>query len=202
MQVEWQRIVAWVGSHAPASLDSLEPPAGRADLAEAETRLFMRLPTVLRSFYGLQNGTTAFAAFPALAADQSAFGPLPLDEIEFLDVEDEDDNKPRPNRRRSRDAGEAGEDFDVDPGVRPEFWNPNWIPFAAAADRGDYLMLDFAPARGGRIGQVIEWRHDTNERRVVAPSLEAFLKEIAEGLEAGRYVRDGAAGVRRAEETR
>jgi cell wall assembly regulator SMI1 len=60
-------------------------------------------------------------------------------------------------------------------------------------------MLDMAPARGGRVGQVIEWRHDTNERRLVAPSLEALLKQTAEGLEAGRFVYDGEAGVRRAE---
>jgi cell wall assembly regulator SMI1 len=186
MQSDWQRILTWVEANAPDLLDFLEAPAARAELTETETRLSMRLPTALRNFYGLQNGTTAFGVFPALEEEQSAFGPLPLDEIEFLEL-DEDD------------GGNADEGFDVDAGVRAEFWNRDWIPFAAAADRGDYLMLDMAPAPGGRIGQVIEWRHDTNERRLVAPSLEALLKQTAEGLEAGRLVYDGEAGVRRAE---
>jgi cell wall assembly regulator SMI1 len=185
MKDDWQRIVRWVEANAPDLLDFLEPPADRAHMAETETRLSMRLPTALHTFYGLQNGTAAFGVFPALEEEQSAFGPLSLDEIEFLELDD--------------DGRDAEEGFDVDAGVRPEFWNPDWIPFAAAADRGDYLMLDMAPAPGGRIGQVIEWRHDTNERRLVAPSLETLLRQTAEGLEAGRFVYDGEAGVRRAE---
>ena len=91
------------------------------------------------AFYALHNGTTGFRIFPALDADQSAFGPLSIDEVEFFEVEDEDDSR----------SADPAEDFEVDSGVRPEFWNPNWIPFAAPQDRGDYLMLDFAPARGG-----------------------------------------------------
>ena len=186
MHAAWQRIVAWVEAQAPDLLDFLEPPADRAELAEAERRLSMRLPVVLRTFYGLQNGTTGFAVFPALDADQSAFGPLPLDEMEFLEADEDDDTT------------EA--DFDVDPGVRPEFWHPNWVPFAAATDRGDYLMLHLASARGGRIGQVIEWRGETNERRLVAPSLDAMLERIADGMEAGLYVRSRELGFRRVDD--
>lgn len=204
MQSDWRRILAWVDANAPDLLDALEPPADRADLADAERRLSLRLPTALRTFYALQNGTTAFAVFPALDRDESAFGPLALDEIEFYEVEDEDAGKRAKRiRRRSRRGGRAADDdaaddseFDVDPGVRPEFWNRSWIPFAAPADRGDFLMLDFAPARGGRAGQVIEWRHDSNERRLVAPSLDALLKQIADGLEAGRCEWDERLGVR------
>ena len=184
MQEQWHRILAWLEANAPDLLDALEPPAERAELAEAEARLSMRFPTALRAFYALQNGTIAFGVFPALDDDQSAFGPLPLEEVEFIEL-DED----------SEEMTQAA--FEVDAGVRPEFWNANWIPFAAAADRGDFLMLDLAPARGGRIGQVIEWRHDTNERRLVAASLEALLKQVADGLVNGTYVRSRELGVRR-----
>jgi cell wall assembly regulator SMI1 len=183
MLADWSRIVAWVEANAPELLDALEPPAERAELVAAEARLSMRLPTVLRAFYGLQNGTSAFGVFPALEPDQTPFGPLAIDEVELLEADAEDD------------AGEAEEDFEVDAGVRPEFWNPGWIPFATN-DAGDYLLLDMSPARGGRVGQIIEWRHDTNERRIAAPSLEALLKQIADGLESGRYTYDGDRGVR------
>ena len=184
MQQHWSRILTWVEANAPDLLDHLEPGAERADLAAAEARLMMRLPTALRTFYGFHNGTIDFAVLPALEPDQSAFGPLSLDEIEFIELEE--------------DSDETEDDFDADPGVRPEFWNPMWIPFAAAGDRGDYLMLDMAPARGGRAGQVIEWRHDTNERRLVAPSLEALLKQVADGMKVGKYAYDADAGLRRA----
>ena len=184
MESHWRRILAWVEANAPDLLDFLEPPAERADLAETERRLSMRLPTALHAFYALQNGTPAFAVFPALEPDQAAFGPLPLDEIEFLEVDDED-------------SDETDEDFEVDPAIRPEFWNPLWIPFAAANDRGDHLMLDLSPTRAGRPGQVIEWRHDTNERRLVASSLEAMLKGIAEAMESGQVLYDIAGGLRR-----
>ena len=188
MDDSWQRILAWVEEQAPDLLDFLAPPADRAELTEAETRLAMRFPTVLRAFYALQNGTTAFAVLPALDADQSAFGPLPLEEIQFIEIDEDDDDAP------------AEEDFEVDAGVRREFWNPGWLPFAAAGDRGDYLMLDLAPARGGRFGQVIEWRHDTNERRLAAPSLEALLRDVADGMEAGRYVYSRELGFRRVDD--
>src|SRR5438270_2154706 len=83
MQDDWQRILAWVRTHALDIMDELNPPADRAELAEAERRLSMRLPTVFRAFYALHNGTTGFRIFPALDADQSAFGPLSIDEVEF-----------------------------------------------------------------------------------------------------------------------
>ena len=187
MHESWSRILAWVEANAPELLDHLNDGADRAELAEAETRLSMRLPTALRTFYALQNGTSGFAVFPALEDDQSAFGPLTLDEIEFLELDEDSD-------------ATSEDDFDADPGIRAEFWNDLWIPFAAPGDRGDYLILDLAPARGGRAGQVIEWRHDTNERRFVAASLEALLGQLANGLEAGRYVYDDERGVTQAGE--
>ena len=139
MQESWSRILAWVEANAPALLDHLNEGADRGELGEAEARLSVRLPTALRTFYTLQNGTSGFAVFPALEDDQSAFGPLALDEIEFLEVDE--------------DASATTEDdFDADVGIRAEFWNDLWIPFAAPGDRGDYLILDLAPARGGRAG--------------------------------------------------
>jgi len=177
VQKDWARILAWVERNAPDLLHHLNEGADRAELAETETRLMMRLPTALRTFYTLQNGTVGFAIFPALDDDQSAFGPLSLDEIEFVELVEDSDEM-------------SEEDFDVDSGIRREFWNDLWIPFAAASDRGDYLMLDLAPARGGRAGQVIEWRHDTNERRLFALSLDALLEQTADNMEAGRYVYD------------
>jgi cell wall assembly regulator SMI1 len=185
MQSDWTRITTWIEHNAPDLLEHLEPAADRSELAETETRLSMRLPTLLRTFYTLQNGTTAFAIFPAIEPHQPAFGALPLDEIEFIEPDE--------------DSDESEADFAADPGVRPEFWNPHWIPFAAN-DAGDYLMLDFAPARDGRPGQVLEWRHDTNERRVTAVSLEALLKQVADGLEAGKYAYDEELGVVRGAE--
>src|SRR5688572_7111294 len=93
VEQEWQRIVAWVEANAPDLMDELEPGVDRAELAEAERRLSMRLPAVVRAFFQLQNGTTGFRVFPALDGDQSAFAPLAIDEVEFYEVDDEEEDE-------------------------------------------------------------------------------------------------------------
>jgi ankyrin repeat protein len=70
-----------------------------------------------------------------------------------------------------------------DAGVRADWWNEKWIPFAGDGG-GDFLCLDQAPDKGGIAGQVVLFRHDDPRRRRVAPSLTALLADVAEQWEA------------------
>lgn len=45
-------------------------------------------------------------------------------------------------------------------------------------DCGDYVCLDFAPARGGKKGQVIEWWARGGARRVLADSFTEWLESL------------------------
>lgn len=50
------------------------------------------------------------------------------------------------------------------------WWEPTWVPFVAAGN-GDFLCID------SKSDAIIEWRHDSSERKLLAPSLAAFLAE-------------------------
>ncbi|HEY5721939.1 MAG TPA: SMI1/KNR4 family protein [Allosphingosinicella sp.] len=58
--------------------------------------------------------------------------------------------------------------------VHREYWRPGWFPFAVDGG-GNAYAVDLSPAPGGQYGQVILIGSDEDERRVLAPSLGAFL---------------------------
>lgn len=69
----------------------------------------------------------------------------------------------------------AGEVSEIETGMQgKQFWEPWWIPFTASGS-GDYFCADVNPGSGGQVGQVIDWSHDFDARRVAAPSIAAFL---------------------------
>ncbi len=69
-----------------------------------------------------------------------------------------------------------------DPGVRSAWWHSRWIPFTMDCV-GDYDCFDYAPATGGRFGQVIEYWHDMEKRPVRASDFKECLSALAESLE-------------------
>ncbi|MFC0406899.1 SMI1/KNR4 family protein [Roseomonas elaeocarpi] len=66
---------------------------------------------------------------------------------------------------------------DGDPVYR-EYWRPGWLPFSEDGG-GNAYAVDLSPAPGGAYGQVIVIGPDEDLRRVLAPSLTAFLAEAA-----------------------
>jgi cell wall assembly regulator SMI1 len=75
--------------------------------------------------------------------------------------------------------------------VRPLWTSPNWIPIVLIGGETRHFCLDLDPAPGGAVGQVIEATPKWEERRVVAPSIDAFLELIAAALRDGRFEREG-----------
>src|SRR5207237_6737894 len=67
-------------------------------------------------------------------------------------------------------------------GVRSDWWHPGWVPFAGNGS-GNFLCIDLAPTDKGRVGQVVEMRHDSRWRRRLAVSFADFLRELAERWE-------------------
>jgi cell wall assembly regulator SMI1 len=62
-----------------------------------------------------------------------------------------------------------------------EWWNPDWFPVLSNGS-GDYLVLDLSKPEP----PLIEYRHDAEERRVIAPSLSSWIEELHEDLCVGR----------------
>jgi len=69
----------------------------------------------------------------------------------------------------------AGDTSEIETGMQGKrYWEPWWIPFTANGG-GDHFCADVNPGAGGKVGQVIDWCHDFDGRRVTAPSIAAFL---------------------------
>jgi len=61
-----------------------------------------------------------------------------------------------------------------DDGIKDDWYNLKWIPFTSNG-AGDHLCLDFDPAEGGTVGQVIRVWHDDDQRTLVARSFREWL---------------------------
>ncbi|WP_188825493.1 SMI1/KNR4 family protein [Brucella endophytica] len=77
--------------------------------------------------------------------------------------------------------------IDADPGIRPTWWWPGWIPFMENGG-GDYLCIDMDPAPGGTLGQVVAYYHDETFRIRRAGNIGHLFARIADGLESGTYI--------------
>jgi cell wall assembly regulator SMI1/ankyrin repeat protein len=78
------------------------------------------------------------------------------------------------------DAGEfKSRKAEPDDGVRPEWFNPNWIPITSNG-AGDSHCIDCSPGPSGTVGQIIMVCHEHPDRLVVAPSLADWLDMLSE----------------------
>ncbi|WP_412460371.1 SMI1/KNR4 family protein [Pseudomonas sp. SC11] len=70
----------------------------------------------------------------------------------------------------------------IGPGIHPHVPICDYLCFAECANNGgtSALFLDFNPAPGGTVGQVVRFIHDPDEYRVIAPSFEAYLELLIE----------------------
>jgi cell wall assembly regulator SMI1 len=85
------------------------------------------------------------------------------------------------------DAGEfEGQTVEADEGIKLDWWNHRWFLFTHNG-AGEHLCLDFDPAPGGQLGQVIGFWHADTDCQVVTVSFESWLASIAD-LEHGVLV--------------
>ena len=169
----WGRVTAWLKQNAPKWTAAFKKPATEQQIVKAEKQLDGTLPTDLKDTYLLYNGTDDL--FPT--DGDGTFFFLPLSELtaDWL---------------MQCDLLETGE-FDgkkvkADKGVKAEWWNENWVPFAGNG-AGDFFCADLDPAKGGTAEQVIFVSHEGAKRRLLAPSIREWLSSYADSLEAGDY---------------
>jgi cell wall assembly regulator SMI1 len=92
--------------------------------------------------------------------------------------------------------GAGGRVFAPGPaGVKDGFWRERWFPIAATPlgdPSSSTLFVDYDPAPGGTVGQVVlervreDLRPEQAERHLVAPSLLAYFDALADDVRAGR----------------
>ncbi|OOV98079.1 SMI1/KNR4 family protein [Pseudomonas sp. MF4836] len=167
-------IAHWVAQHAPDLPPMFRPGASEAEMAEAECQLGLPLPPMLRALYAIADGQTEGAA---TLLDAFAWMPLSevVDRAAFL-------NEFFPGGINEEDPDH--EPMQVDAGIRPTWWWPQWLPIMANGG-GDYLCVDLDPAPGGQPGQVLAYFHDETYRSLVAPGVEGLIEHVARGLANG-----------------
>jgi cell wall assembly regulator SMI1 len=62
-----------------------------------------------------------------------------------------------------------------------QWWGTKWIPIAWR--RNDNYCLDLYPSLNGRLGQIIEFSHEFENRELIGDSFIGYFKEMVENLE-------------------
>lgn len=158
---------------SPESL--LNPPAAEAQIAAVEREIGFAFPQDLRDLYLLADGQHLpdTAEVPLLFGQ---YGFVPLEEAleEYRTWKSvHDDEKDSFSETYNWTTARAG-----DP-VHPDYWRPGWFPITLDWG-GNAYAVDLSPAPGGTYGQVILIGRDEDERRVLAPSLSAFFRKVAQ----------------------
>ena len=172
----WKGIKAALKEQDRLENVSLNKPATAAALSKAATKWGVTLPEEFVESYRLHNGQASevedLIPSPTGGEFDGTFQLLPLDEIDSEWA----------MWKELVDGGEfTGTTSDPDKGIRDDWWNTGWIPFAANGG-GDSICLDLNPAKEGRMGQVITMNHETSERRLLANSFAEWLAEFAETI--------------------
>jgi cell wall assembly regulator SMI1 len=155
-----ERVDRWLAVNRPDYYASLRPGATDASLDAFEARFSLRLPGPFRAFYRWRDGQKPDCS----ASFQNHRMFSSLDQVaETKDMLD----------------GMIGSDFED-----PRWWQRGWVPFLANGG-GDYLCLDVTAVGGGEPGQLIAFWHDWEDRSVKFPSFEAWLRQLADSMEAG-----------------
>ena len=177
----WNAIKAWYAEHLPEVLGSLNPGISERTLSEFEDELEQevgqRLPQSLRDVYLQNNGqdkTTVCGIF---------FG------LEFLSLENLIDNwnvwKDIASDSFYDDLGENSTSYPPET-LQTVYAHTGWIPFAYDGG-GNHIGIDLSPGPAGQIGQVINFGSDEDNKFVMAPSFETFLRWQLTQLQSGNF---------------
>ncbi len=192
-----ETIKQWFSDNAPKVLDELVAPATESeiDLVESETEI--KLPEEFKDFLRTHNGA-------------NGFNPLFGDGHEFLTCEQIIEQY-RFDQELGIISGNdlqqylewkemATENYiDISGPVKPHESCSNWLPISN--QNGDVLRyLDFDPAEGGTLGQVIEVDPECRRWEVLAPSFEAFLSTFHDELVNGYFEVNEEGGIDKKEE--
>ena len=164
-------ILAWLRENQPEEVELWNGPASADAIRAAELALGRALPEDYKAFLAIHDGqsndTAAFVEGPSL-----------------MRVEDLAEQHQR--LIHLIEDGDPDMDKDeVDPEVQPLWFSPEWIPIARSARGRDFLCLDFAPTKKGRVGQVILMVIDFDERTLVANSFTELLARFVQDAEEG-----------------
>lgn len=171
--------LAWLSALGVDQSDLVRPPATEAEIAELERVVGKPLPEDLKALYRISNGQQKSFGHPKPKGRHVV--PL-FGQYDFLSTQDAIRAYNSWNVIYTQDADDFDENYNgpitvrgKDPVYR-EYWRPGWLPISVDGGGNSYAV-DLSPAPGGTVGQIILLGPDEDQRRVLAPSLLAWLKQ-------------------------
>ena len=164
-------------------LDDYEETLGATEeeISAFEEKFGITLPEDVKELYRYKNGSKFFALFPCIIDERDmAFNLMSIQAMEkskgyfqnkdalLTDFPDYFTNEDIERMKDER--------------IKPYLFNKKWFPFAEYCD-SCYLMLDFAPSKEGKEGQIICYIHDPDEVIYAAESLTELVENIMEEIE-------------------
>ena len=155
--------------------------ATEEEISDFEEKFGISLPEDVKELYRYKNGSKFFSILPCVIDKRDiAFNLMSLQAMEkskgyfqnkdalltdFPDYFTKEDIEGMKDER-----------------IKPYLFNKKWFPFAEYCD-SCYLMLDFAPGKEGKEGQIICYIHDPDEVIYAAESLTELVDGIMEEIE-------------------
>jgi len=179
MEDIWKRLEAYLAQYAPKMLDGLAPPATESEIEAFEEKVAYRLPVDLRQSLLRHNGQTYKNGDPT--GGSLIPGGYALASLGVMLGEWEE------HRSISEDLGNQRDPKTANTGVKPFFLHAAWIPIAVDIG-GNSICVDLDPAADGILGQILERNHELDTPERITDSYAAWLSQLADDFEAGRYV--------------
>jgi cell wall assembly regulator SMI1 len=177
------RIVKWLTAHkkAKAILPSFNKPATDAAIKQFAAKTKLALPEGLVAIYRLLDGQDEDRANEANQAngdsiESGLFPSIESDDLAFLFV---------PLKELQRQVLSSSRM----PGFRK-----GWLPFGDNYG-GDNVVLDLASDEPKKRGRVLQFNHEYGGAYPLSASFEAYLTDIADGLESRKIVWDEDSGL-------
>ena len=164
----WRRIDAWLAANAPMLAPKMREGATPKAIAEAERVLDVELPDAVRASYLIHDGSGIMSLFPS--GDY-----VTLEEMLFQ-------HKMWKEMDEEYREWMGIEGHPTGP-IQKVHYHLKWVPLMQ--NSGDGTLIDLAPAKGGKVGQLIDFGHEEGPEGVAATGLAEYLAYIADGLEAG-----------------
>lgn len=177
----WERVENWLRTNCPRAYKNLGKPVKDAQIARLEKNLSIKLPHEAIEIYRRHDGQTMG---PPIGGDWKF---LPIKSVE---------TQWKIQKKLLDDGAFAGTAATTKGPVRALWWNPKWIPVTFNGS-GDLQCIDLDPAEGGKVGQIVVYRHDHELRECIAESFAAWLDELATDMEGGQYTIEDERIVRR-----
>jgi cell wall assembly regulator SMI1 len=178
----WARIRAWLGEHAPAVLELVNPPASEPDLFGVAEEIGAALPEELLDWWRIADGFSGHVGLiPSFFTPYSVEQALQIRQI-MLEVWCDEATRVMPLPPGAQEY--VDEQLAAPAGTPcPDVWLPVWLPIAGSGG-GQDLFVDLRP--GPLHGCVTRFdKVETAQTEPLWPGVGAMLASIADAFEQG-----------------